>query len=137
MAILIGIDPGTHTGLAVWDSRKSRFLEIETLMIHEALFKVLDLHEQHNGEISLFIEDARHTSRDGADSRARIQGAGSIKRDCSIWEDFCEDYCIPYQLIRPGKGMTKVTPEYFKLVTKWKSRTSNHARDAAMLVFGR
>lgn len=135
--IWIGIDPGTHTGFAVWDTYQKKLLAVETLQIHEALLKVHELHTKYNGMICVRIEDARHVSRNGAESRARIQGAGSIKRDCSIWEDFCEDYGILYQFSRPGKGMTKPTPEYFKMLTKWKGRTSNHARDAVMLVFGR
>lgn len=131
----IGIDPGTHTGFAVWDTREKKLVEVETLMIHEAFKRVFELIDR--GEtICLRIEDARHTSRSGCDSKARMQGAGSIKRDCSIWEDFCDSYDIPYQFIRPGKN-TKMNPDYFKMLTKWTKRTSNHARDAAMLVFGK
>lgn len=133
--ICIGIDPGTHTGFAAWDSQGKKFIEIQTMPIHDALFRVIELSKDN--VIFLFIEDARHVSRDGSDSRARIQGAGSIKRDCSIWEDFCDDYNISYQFVRPKRGQTKMSPDYFKLITKWRGRTSNHARDAAMLVFGR
>lgn len=132
--IWIGIDPGTHTGFAVWDTKSKKLVELDTMMIHQAFKRVFEIMETE--DIRLRIEDARHVSRDGYESRARLQGAGSIKRDCSIWEDFCEDYDIPYMFVRPGKG-TKPTPEYFKLLTGWKGRTSNHARDAAMLVFGK
>ena len=39
--ICIGIDPGTHTGLAVWDTNEGRFLSLETVPIHQALIKVM------------------------------------------------------------------------------------------------
>jgi len=132
--LCIGIDPGTHTGFAVWDTKTKKLVEVETMMIHQAFKRVFELMEQDY--ICLRIEDARHVSRDGLNSIARLQGAGSIKRDCAIWEDFCESCDIPFEFVRPGRG-TKPTPEYFKMITKWKGRTSNHARDAAMLVFGK
>lgn len=130
----IGIDPGTHTGFAVWDTQSKCLVMVDTLMIHEAFKKVFELMEEN--EIRLRIEDARHISRAGFDSRARLQGAGSIKRDCSIWEDFCVSNDIVYEFVRPGR-YTKPTPEYFKMISGWQGRTSNHARDAAMLVIGR
>lgn len=33
--------------------------------------------------------------------------------------------------------MTKVTPDYFRMISGYQGRTSSHARDAAMLVIGR
>lgn len=66
-----------------------------------------------------------------------MQGAGSVKRDASIWEEFCTDYEIPFRALPPIKGGTKLQPDYFKALTGWKGKTSEHARDAAMIVFGR
>jgi hypothetical protein len=66
----------------------------------------------------------------------RRQGAGSVKRDAKIWQDFCEDMDIPFEAVKPCAGATKRTTETFERLTGWKGRTSNHARDAAMLVFG-
>lgn len=132
--LYVGIDPGTHTGFAVWETRTKRLVSVETLLIHEALSRVKELSEGPE-QVRVIIEDARHVSRSGPGSRAREQGAGSIKRDCSIWEDFCDDFKIPCRFQRPGN--TKVTPEYFQRLTGWTGRTSNHARDAVMLVFGK
>ena len=87
----------------------------------------------------MIFEDARHRTWFGKDKNisAKLQGAGSIKRDCSIWEDFLQDYEIPFRAVPPQKGCTKWTEEYFKMVTGWKGKTSSHSRDAAVLVFGR
>ena len=134
--ICIGIDPGTHTGVAVWDSKEGKFLSLETLPIHRAMVEVMNL--RIGREILVVFEDARQRKWYGkGNTNAKLQGAGSVKRDCSIWEEFCKDYGIPFRAIPPVKGATKVSPEYFKLISHYKGRTSEHSRDAAMLVIGR
>ena len=136
--IYIGIDPGTHTGVAVWDSREGKFLSLETLPLHHALRLVESWSRAMEKQIQVVFEDARQRTWFGkGDTSAKMQGAGSVKRDCSIWEDFCKDYDIPFKAIPPVKGATKVTADYFKLISHWTGRTSEHARDAAMLVLGR
>ena len=136
--ICIGIDPGTHTGVAVWDTREGKFLSLETLPIHRAISKVGFIAEIHKGDVQVVFEDARQRTWFGkGDTNAKAQGAGSVKRDSSIWEDFCKDYDIPYWAKPPVKGATKVSADYFKTISGWDGRTSEHARDAAMLVIGR
>ena len=139
--IYIGIDPGTHTGLAIWDSREGEFLSLETLPIHRALEAVkewLSLPMSKLEGMKVVFEDARQRKWFGeGDISAKQQGAGSVKRDCSIWEDFCNDYDIPFEARPPIKGATKVTAEYFKMISHYQGRTSSHSRDAAMLVIGR
>lgn len=41
--IFIGIDTGTHTGVAVWNSEDKEFIEIKTLMLHQALQLVITM----------------------------------------------------------------------------------------------
>lgn len=139
--ICIGIDPGTHTGLAVWDSRKGRFLFLATLPIHLALQEVGKWQLtclNADTELEVVFEDARQRTWYGTgDVSARMQGAGSVKRDCSIWEDYCIDQGIRFQARPPVKGATKVSSSYFKTISQWQGRTSEHSRDAAMLVLGR
>ena len=139
--ICIGIDPGTHTGVAVWDTREGKFLSLETLPIHRALRYVLHWcaeSRENKHDLQVVFEDARQRTWFGrGDTDAKLQGAGSIKRDCSIWEDFCKDYGIPYWAKPPVKGATKISAEYFKTISGYQGRTSEHSRDAAMLVIGR
>ena len=133
----IGIDTGTHTGLAVWDDKLKKLTSLETIPIHRAMSRVLEL--SLSEDVFVIFEDARQRTWFGKDKNtyAKLQGAGSIKRDCSIWEDFCKDYQIPFLAVPPMKGGTKLSEAYFKTISGWKGRTSNHARDAAMLVIGR
>lgn len=132
---LIGIDPGVKTGVAVWSCKDQRFIDIGTFSIINAMAEVkkVMIYGKH---IELWFEDSRLRKWFGDNSRDKLQGAGSIKRDCSIWQEFCEVNKIKYKTIAPGKGQTKWPADYFRLVTGWTKRTSEHARDAATLIFG-
>jgi hypothetical protein len=132
--MLIGIDPGKKTGLAAWLPEEDRFQEIRTCTIIQAM-RFCQLAIRDGIKIEIWFEDARQRTWFGKAGREQLQGAGSIKRDCSVWQEFCEQYDIPYRAIKPQAGGTKWTPEYFKRVTGWAARTSEHARDAAILVF--
>lgn len=139
--LYIGIDCGTNTGMAVWDSKAREFLDIRTCHLHEAMFKAAELVAQ-TGDVTIVFEDARQRRwlpREMSESeyRGKLIGAGSVKRDAVIWEEFCKDNEIPYEATAPAKGMTKWSVDYFQRMTGWKGRTSNHARDAAVLVWGR
>lgn len=136
--IFIGIDTGKHTGVAVWDSEEKQFLDIRTLMLHQALQLVITMCKMWKREnVMVLFEDARQRKWFGANSYEKMQGAGSVKRDAAIWEEFCTDYEIAFRALPPAKGATKLNPDYFKALTGWSKKTSEHARDAAMIVFGR
>ena len=138
--IYIGIDPGEHTGLAVWDSGKRAFVEIDTLKLHEALDRVLDYWRISHPHVVVVFEDARLRTwfpreRSNAEYRGRLMGAGAAKRDAAIWEEFLSDHGIPFEAHKPQPGGTKWNKDYWERVTGWTKRTSEHARDAALLVF--
>lgn len=140
--LYIGIDPGKHTGLAVWESECKAFDAVATLPIHEALDRVRRLFKTYGADLCVVFEDARQRKylpreRNASEYRGRLQGAGSVKRDCSIWEDFCKDLGIRYEAIPPRPGLTKWSEETFRNITGWTGKTSNHARDAALLIYGK
>ena len=132
----IGIDPGTNTGIAVWDTEKQCFESIETKTLHRALWLVYDYYFM--GPIKLFIEDPNtwRPFKGNKSSNAKIQGAGSVKRDFAIWKEFCDDYSIPFVRTKIQGTMKKIRPDVFLQLTGWSKLTSEHGRDAAMLVFG-
>ena len=140
--IWIGLDPGSHTGIAVWDG--DRFTEITAMPIHAALEKVKSLAEFYSFRgygATVVFEDARlrkwYGRQTAEKDRARLQGAGSVKRDSAIWEDALKDWGIEYKKVAPKNNMTKLSDEAFRRLTGWTARTNEHGRDAAMLVFGR
>lgn len=139
-ALYIGIDPGTHTGVAVWDKNSRQLEVVDTMTITRALELVtanVELCKAFGGEVVVFIEDARKRTWFGSANREKLQGAGSVKRDCAIWETFCEELGVECRKIAPKHNTTKLSPSQFKVLTNWHGRTSEHSRDAAMLVFGR
>ncbi|MCM1503384.1 MAG: hypothetical protein NC115_12090 [Bacteroidales bacterium] len=136
--IYIGIDPGTNTGLAIWSSSESMLLEVKTVTITQAMAEVQEYKAAGGaGNLMVVFEDARQRKWFGERSQAKMQGAGSIKRDCSIWEDFLRERGISFRAVPPVKGGTKLTAERFRRLTGWKGQTNEHGRDAAMLVFGK
>ena len=136
--ICVGIDTGKHTGFAVWDTEKRQLDFVDTIPIHEALLRIWS---QRHANVEVYFEDARqrkwYGTRTAKEDRNKLQGAGSVKRDSTIWEDALTDWGIPFHAVAPKHNTTKMTPEFFRALTGWKGRTSEHSRDAAMLVFGR
>ena len=156
--ICIGIDPGEHTGIAIWDTVERAFKCLATVPIHRAMELVrlwssaseLDL-PRGGHKVHVVCEDARQRTwfakeRSIAEYRGKLMGAGAAKRDARIWEEFlsdkdvalpwCEDRGLTFTMHKPQRGGTKWSPEQFARITGYTGRTSNHARDAALLVWG-
>lgn len=142
--LLIGIDPGVNTGFAVYDKHDKKLLKLCTVFAVEAEEMVLD-YKLRDEPIIVYMEDARLRQWFGEKKNGlwvksgteKLQGAGSVKRDCSRWEEFCDYHKIPIIMTPPQKNLTKTTAAYFQKITGWDKRSSEHSRDAAMLVYGK
>jgi hypothetical protein len=132
----IGIDCGVNTGFAVWSAKEVKFVKVASIPIHKALFEVKKAFDSGKN-LKVYIEDARLRKWFGSRSNEKLQGAGSVKRDSKIWEDFCKDYQIPYELVNPKDNKTKLDAKQFKAYTRYEGVTNEHSRDASMLVFQR
>lgn len=156
---LIGIDPGTTTGFAVKEMlQKTQQL---TLVTSCELWRGFELANEHAGDepdaVLFLIEDARlrnwygpleaqlyrkfaggmHMSaKERSIYKGLAMGAGSVKRDCTAWEEFMEAKGYAYKMVKPKAGKTKMSAPAFKALTGWQGRTNEHSRDAAMLVWG-
>lgn len=131
----IGIDCGVATGITVWSKYDANIRHIATVKIHEAMEAVKFWHEAYKDEVLVRVEDARKRKWFGKAGREQLQGAGSIKRDAKIWEDFLDDLKVDYEMVAPKNNKTKLSSEDFKRLTKYQKATSEHARDSAMLVW--
>lgn len=142
MKIIIGIDPGVKTGIAVKVLGQKHYSDVATYPIHKAMFLLLELIQDKDNEIYVIFEDARlrkwinDKGKTASASRGLAMGAASVKRDCTIWEDFLESQPVRWTSVAPKKGTTKIDPVVFARLTGYTGRTSNHARDAAMLIQG-
>ena len=135
----LGIDPGRHTGIAIANER-GELIELLTFdKLHRALWFVFKLARRN--KLQVVIEDARlwkvHYAKNW--NSGRLQGAGSVKRDSQIWIDFLTDLNIDFQTVAPNKRRNALASDVsqFKKLTGWSKRSSEHARDAAMLIFQR
>ena len=129
---IIGIDPGTHTGVAIKEGGMLKI--VETGKIWWAINLVHEWAEYHGkGNTLVRIEDARKRTWFGNTGAEKYKGAGSIARDCAIWEETLTELGIPFQLVHP-KNVKATTADHFKRLTGWTGRTSIHAREAAWMV---
>jgi len=138
--IIAALDPGVKTGLAIWHVNEQCFSRVGTFRSINARVFLRDRWKEKS-LTEIWFEDARlrtwfPETKNSPEAIKKLQGVGSIKRDCAIWQEFCEYYQIPYRAIKPAAGQTKWSVEYFQRVTGWMGRTSPHARDAAALVYG-
>lgn len=133
----IGIDPGKHTGVAVWDRQGRYFTDVITL----DFFGALNFLKHYNPTYTqIVIEDAtqnkptfrRKGQRVGVADRM-AQNVGSVKRDTQLLIEWCERHGFTVRKVKPDQS--KLNAAAFKRTTKYIGRTSQHARDAAMLVY--
>lgn len=134
---VIGIDPGVDTGVAVMNLNLGVIEEVYSMKIHAAM----DFVDGYVDSSLIVVEDARlwNGYRRGItaqEMRVRQQGAGSVKRDCAIWEDYLKEAEAFFVLLAPSAKGRKISHAEFKMFTGWSGGTTNqHKRDAAMLAF--
>lgn len=134
----VGIDTGVETGYAEWDRQENKLICAWTVAIHTAMELIRELPAD---KLFVRVEDARlrkwiPAQATESGERGRREGAGSVKRDARIWEDFLTDLGIDFELVAPKANRTKMRADPFRKLTRYKPVTTSHGRDAAMLVFG-
>lgn len=131
---IIGIDPGTHTGMAFFEGGK--LVELRT--IHPlTIYDVLAASKATR----VIYEDSRLTSPvwdRGTTTAARIKIArnvGQVDFICGLIVEACARIGIDALGISPkGKG-AKLDAAQFEKVTGWATRSNSHERDAAMVAW--
>ena len=157
MKICIGIDGGEHTGFAAWNCTNREFMELATLTFWEAIDRIRKYQFACTGKghiLEIHIEDvaanksvfgAENTYKSTkADHAGKIRAVakhginiGKVMDKSNLMIDFCTVSGITVVRRKPSAGsMTKLSKEVFEKMTKIKTRTSQHARDAGMLVIG-
>lgn len=138
----IGIDPGVNTGICVWSAEDKQIRTLRSAKIHEAMQQVKFMVASWPGRVFVRFEDARQRKWIPRQKNERAEkglwaGAGSVKRDCTIWEDYLTSIGVAFEMVAPKNNKTKVTADYFRKLTGWTEKTNEHSRDAGMLVFGK
>lgn len=137
----MGIDPGNHTGVALYEAGQLKALsEIGP----EDISRVL---EDHAHMVALVVfEDSRLESKvwnahGSVAQREKIsRNVGQIDGFCNIIVNRCAKLGIPCHGISPkdksgSKTGGKVDALDFKRMTGWKGTSNVHKRDAAMVAW--
>lgn len=141
--IYIGIDPGKHTGIAVWDRKK---LELHTFSFWEAVrFLERKFYQCQALKIKLrvVLEDPTQNKplfeKKGVANNVALlkiaQNVGQNKRDAQLLHEFMEIQKIEVLLVKPETK--KWGEKYFKTITNYEGKYSQHSIDAAKLVYGK
>jgi hypothetical protein len=140
--IHIGIDPGVNTGYAVWDSAERAIISMRTTSFWDVVDELYRL-DASSVNFHVHIEDPNGNKpvfgKKSASSPATMQkigqNVGSNKREASLLITLCQRNSWVYTAHVPKKS--KVKADEFKRLTGISERTSQHVRDAVLLVIGR
>jgi len=134
--IIIGLDPGEPTGYAKLVNGK--LTEMRTFVWKRDLLELLELLKDHcigyHTKVRFIIETPPRGS-----SRARARDLGRCEEKANtlkIWIELNGGHAV---LSKPLRDMTKLGGAPFEnIFPEWEGRSSNHARDAAILAkFGK
>lgn len=130
---IIGIDPGVKTGVAIYNAQWSYMELAASFTMLQAMAYLEKL--TYRDRCFIRVEDARQRNWFGKSGREVLQGAGSIKRDCQLWEEFLTANGFAFELVPPKQNKTKLDAKTFRKITGWVGPTNEHSRDAGMLCF--
>ena len=134
MSIIMGIDPGTHTGIAIY--RAGALADLQTI----EPFQLVEVIETVDPDRVVF-EDSRlqsHTWSRKLSAAAQLKVArdvGQIDAWCRLIVATCERLGIPAHGVSPKAKGAKLDAEAFQRLTGWAGRSNEHTRDAAALAW--
>lgn len=134
MALILGIDPGTNTGLAtIKDGRLTALRTIAPLQLHDVIREI--------APERIVLEDSRlqsfvwTTTGTKAAAAKMARNLGEIDAWCKLIVAVCEQLGVACHSISPaGKGR-KIDAADFKRITAWAKSSNQHERDACMVAW--
>ncbi|MDD5392411.1 MAG: hypothetical protein PHE17_05265 [Thiothrix sp.] len=140
--VSIGLDPGEHTGFAVYDRVSRRFSELREISFETAVWEIT---EKYKAAI-IVIELPNNKSvwhKPGAGGLAAIQrtavNVGSVLREAELLKRslqyFGKRKGCDYE-IRTVHPQGKVDAARFERITGHSGRSNQHCRDAGLLCWG-
>jgi hypothetical protein len=131
--IVIGVDPGMNTGVAIYANGK--LVELRTVLPW-ALVGVFD--EQQPGLV--VFEDSRLESHVWTPQHLPLQvkmkygrNVGQVDAWCSLIQAECAKRNIDCIGISPKDKGSKTNAPDFQQITSWRGLSNEHTRDAAMV----
>jgi predicted nuclease with RNAse H fold len=143
---VVGIDPGVKTGFAVWDRDGRRLLSVETADFWTVFFQISNAPILRPKNTLIVIEVAhyapvfreRKAKGKNVNHAARLaQNVGQVMREAKLLAEGLRR--LGYEVVeqKPLGKAKKAADDVaqFQRLTGWTERTSQHARDAARMVF--
>lgn len=134
MSTILGIDPGAHTGIAIFTGGK-----LETL--HTISPHRIPEFIRESGARRVIFEDSRLTSFMFTTTKSRpaalkmARNVGQVDAWCSLIVAVCADLGIAAHGVSPkGKG-AKLDAKAFARTTGWLASSNEHQRDGAMVAW--
>jgi hypothetical protein len=133
MSIVIGLDPGSNTGVAYFTAGQLRKLETITPMQISEVLRMAGPNLKR-----VIFEDSRLTSymfttvKSRAAALKMARNVGEIDAWSKLIVATCADLDIPAHGISPKQKGAKLNAEQFAAKTGWTERNNQHERDAAM-----
>lgn len=132
--IAVGIDPGINTGMAIYNRQSKKIEKIfPALTMGDAQEQLLAIMKE-NPDLLVVLEDARKKVVPKKFRKPeRAYGAGHVRAMCYMWEDWLTRNGFTFMLVTPLRA--KLSKCDLEKYTGYSGLTSQHGRDAAMLVF--
>lgn len=132
MSIIIGLDPGSSTGVALFDNGK--LIRLDTIIPSKIANAIA-------GADRVVFEDSRLTSFMFTTVKSRpaalkiARNVGEIDAWCKLIVLLCGDLGIAAHGISPKNKGFKLSAKQFELMTGWTGDSNQHTRDAAMVAW--
>ncbi len=134
MSLILGMDPGTHTGVATYVD--GVLTDLETVPPHH-IERII----RGRQPARVVFEDSRLQShvwtraKSAAASAKMARNVGTVDAWCNLITEVCGELGIPAHGISPaGKG-GKLNADAFARITGWVGPSNEHSRDAGMVAW--
>lgn len=143
--LYIGIDPGEHTGVAIYDGEKLKFSSMNWWECMDLIDRYImrGFRDQkwiphftvEDPGLNTFIYRQRITSKIQAEALRIAQNVGMNKQDAKRIIERLNQYKVVVEQVRPIAESQKWTHNYFVMMTRFTGERSNeHERDACKLI---
>jgi hypothetical protein len=133
--IILGIDPGANTGIAVYiDGKLSELSTIDP-------WEIVDVLGHASDTTRVIFEDSRLTSYMFTTVKSRpaalkmARNVGEIDAWCKLIVAVCDQLKITAHGISPKAKGAKMDAKAFDRLTGWSNGSNQHERDAAMVAY--
>lgn len=132
--MLIGIDPGAQTGIAIY--RAGKLDDLVTIQPHELAECI-----KANKPSRVIFEDSRLTSfmftqvKSRAAALKMARNVGEIDAWSRLIVAVCADLSIPCTSVSPKAKGKKLDAKQFAAATGWLAKSNAHERDAATVAW--